>query len=223
MQHVHLSLLQLEGQREVIQWIPAHTSQSSIGQRYCSDGAVLSEDLWSANQIVDLLAKRSADSVRLSRSTIKWFTRYEAKVKELAIYLGHLTYEANHFCLPDGKIIRDSEPVCPMRRMRARVPKSGKPKSVVKLRKSRVSRAGKGDWKSLYSSKPKRSVGSCHRPVQSAQAKDLVRRQQEEFFLWWRETRVCTLRPRLPSLPTAKQRLDALAQRIAAKNAAAVA
>ena len=60
--------LQLEGTPEVVQWIPAHTSKASIGEKLCSDGEIVSEEYWCSNQMVDLLAKDAANSICVSEA-----------------------------------------------------------------------------------------------------------------------------------------------------------
>ena len=210
--------LQLEGRSEVVAWIPAHTPESSIGHRHCSDGSLLSEELWGANQIVDLLAKYAADGARVAESSRVWFHKYEAKVRELATYLGRLTYEANNFCLPNGDVVRDSDASELIRRVR--VKKLGKafPKNTRK-QKTSLSSTSRGTWRGLYSAKPKGSVSSTG-ISHKVQAKAIDERQRLAFFEWWRKVRETILKPRPENMPSAKQRLDALASRIAAKNAA---
>ena len=48
----------------MVQWIPAHTSRDRIDEVSCSDGTVVTEAMWCANQMADLLAKQAAESVR---------------------------------------------------------------------------------------------------------------------------------------------------------------
>jgi len=57
---------QLDDAKDVVHWMPAHTSESAIGQKYCSDGYTVSEMRWCGNQICDLLAKQSADEHRVA-------------------------------------------------------------------------------------------------------------------------------------------------------------
>ena len=78
---------QLEDNAEVVHWMPAHIPQSEIGQAIASTGEHVSEDMWCANQIVDLLAKDGADLVRYPSSDRQYVLSIESKVKELAIFL----------------------------------------------------------------------------------------------------------------------------------------
>ena len=213
--------LQIEGRSEVIFWIPAHTPESSIGHRRCSDGSILSEDLWSANQIVDFLAKYAAEGARVTASSRVWFLKYDPKVRELVRYLGLLTYEANMCCLPNGEFIRDSDASELHRRVRVKELGKASPNNTrkhVSKSKTSISSTSRGNWRGLYSAKPKGSVSSG--TSFKVQAKAIDERQRLAFFEWWREARETTLKPRPDTMPTAKQRLEALALRIAAKNAA---
>jgi len=63
---------QLAGQGDNVQWMPAHGSQDQIGQKVCSDGAVVDDSRRAANQIVDLLAKEAADTVRILAEARRW-------------------------------------------------------------------------------------------------------------------------------------------------------
>ena len=85
--------------------------------------------------------------------------------------------------------------------------------------KTSLSNTSRGTWRGLYSAKPKgsfRGTGMSHKE----QAKAIDERQRLAFFEWWRAARETTLKPRPEIKPTAQQRLSALAERIAAKNAA---
>ena len=48
-----------------VHWIPAHTSEASIDSAVCSDGSVVDEIKWHANQMADLLAKDAAEAARV--------------------------------------------------------------------------------------------------------------------------------------------------------------
>ena len=98
--------------------MPAHTGHSSIGQKECSDGTFVSEIMWSANQIADLLAKKAAESVRICSSQRKWLLDRERQLQELLLFLGRLTCVANAFELPDGTVVRDSTAVKACHRLR---------------------------------------------------------------------------------------------------------
>ncbi len=87
--------------------MPAHTSASSIGQKMCSDGMRITEDLWSANQIVDQLAKDAPGTVRTGGAQRDWLCDREKQLKELVIFLGKLTHAANASVVLDGTQVRD--------------------------------------------------------------------------------------------------------------------
>ena len=93
-------------------WMPAHTSQDRIGEAKCSDGNSLTEDMWCANQLVDLLAKQAAESVRHDKVLLDRVAEGLAQLKEVAMFVGKLTCEAGSHVLPDGQVTRDSEGLC---------------------------------------------------------------------------------------------------------------
>lgn len=92
-------------------WMPAHTSETSIGQKVCSDGQPFSELPWYSNQLVDLLAKEAADDIRMESARRGRLIHNEQQKFELAIYLGKLTVAANEFVTSDGTTIRDSDAI----------------------------------------------------------------------------------------------------------------
>ena len=55
----------LDENTESVHWMPAHTPKSSIGCVHCSDGSIVDDIKWCSNQIVDLLAKDSAEGNRV--------------------------------------------------------------------------------------------------------------------------------------------------------------
>ena len=81
--------------------------------------------LWCMNQIMDQLAKDSAEGIRVSQRYRNWAEHNDAKIFEFAIYMGKLTYEANH-CLKGDKLCRDSEPMKPKGRCKAKTLRSRK-------------------------------------------------------------------------------------------------
>ena len=68
----------------------------------------LRSETWSANAIVDELAKEAAESMAMSPSARSQLKKRYAQAKELAIFVGQLTYEAGHCDRGDGKPCRDS-------------------------------------------------------------------------------------------------------------------
>ena len=42
---------QLEGTIDVVQWMPAHTSEDAIGRKQCSDGSVIIATTWRSNSL----------------------------------------------------------------------------------------------------------------------------------------------------------------------------
>ena len=110
-------------------WLPAHTSQDRVGEAQCSDGLVLSYDMWQANRMVDLLAKEAAERVRQPPATRKWIKSHFKRLRDVAVFVGQLTYEAGAHVSPDGTVVRDSVGVACMARSAKRVP----PQSAVHL------------------------------------------------------------------------------------------
>ena len=49
---------------ELVEWMPAHTSESSIGSKYASDGRCVDELMWHSNQLADFLAKDATVEAR---------------------------------------------------------------------------------------------------------------------------------------------------------------
>jgi ribonuclease HI len=111
---------QLEGQDDIIHWMPAHTSKSSIGQKLCSDSKPVCDIRWTSNQLVDLMAKSAAESCRVPAVTRNWLRQRDKQVSELAKYIGLLTYAVNHFPLADGTFTRDSDPLPKRQRTKRR-------------------------------------------------------------------------------------------------------
>jgi len=100
---------QIEGSAEFVQWMPAHTAASAVGTVLTSEGTAVTDDMWHANQLVDLLAKKGAESSRHDARDRGRFLGWERQVHELVIFLGRLTCVANGFKLPNGEKVRDSE------------------------------------------------------------------------------------------------------------------
>ena len=211
--------------------MPAHTSKSSIGQVITSSGKYVTEDMWYANQIVDFLAKEGASSIRYDVEERSSFTFKEKQLRELAVFLGKLTYIANAFTLPDGSKVRDSEAVKSFRqRNTARLSFSAE-----RLRFSKFSRLTPGGrvepiWR-ISAKRPKRchwgrgpgwstsSVAHVAAAAKASRAKQgIENRNEASFEAWWRESRSHALKP--TAGPSARERLDALRQRLASRGAA---
>ena len=88
--------------------MPAHTSESVVGQLACGDGTLITQEMLCSNQICDLLAKDAATANQISSSDKGRLVHNLAQLKELLLYLGRLTHEVNHFSAADATIIRDS-------------------------------------------------------------------------------------------------------------------
>ena len=95
-------------QADIVHWIPAHTSQEQVGSLICSDGTVLTETMRCANEIVDRLAKQAAESIAISPGMRARLKKRYAQARELAVFVGQLTYAAGHCDRGDGKHCRDS-------------------------------------------------------------------------------------------------------------------
>ena len=141
----------------VVDWMPAHTDEGSIGQLQNSSGELIDDDMWHANQLADLLAKDGALAVRYSARARSTFIAWESQLRELAAYLGKLTHIANAFQLPDGTKIRDSDAVKSRRKLKVpglvgakcggRVGKRKIAKATLKIGgASHVSKSRSGAW-----------------------------------------------------------------------------
>ena len=213
----------VEDNPSVVQWIPAHTAESSIGQKKCSDGLFVSEDYWSANQLADILAKDAAECIRIFEQDLRRIHAYENGVLELVKYLGLLTHEANNFRLPDGSYMRDSEALVKRKRRKKRVVQNDRSPTIMSKSVGKVvKRSTSGRWQSVYSASstaPAKGIGKGNRARAASLHKVREAREQADFMSWWREGSVSRLQPKKEDAPSAKERLDALRQRLAAKNA----
>lgn len=80
----------LDDQPDIVQWVLAHASSSAVGQRQCSDGRALTELFWTANQLVDALAKHSAEACRHRDSCRRWLVNRESQLCSLRLFWGSL-------------------------------------------------------------------------------------------------------------------------------------
>ena len=55
---------------DIVHWMPAHLTESSIGSAVCSNGEHVTEDMWCANQMVDLLARKCATLVTVGGASL---------------------------------------------------------------------------------------------------------------------------------------------------------
>ena len=215
----------IEDQYETVQWMPAHISCSSIGQKVCSDGRLVDHEMWLANDTVDQLAKGAAETCRVPFSQRHWFICREKQLLDLVVFVGKLTNAANSFALPDGTIIRDSED-CPLRRPKhqRRKARTGKDPSTRSPLSSADApeRNTQQEWLSAWLRDTVSRAPSGGRPphshVSSARVQARITERQEEAFQdWWRESRSQSLTPRDPALPTASKKMADLRRRLASR------
>ena len=224
----------IEESPELIHWMPAHLPESRIDDAWCSDGSVVNRDKWAANQCVDVLAKREAEAIRLPSEYRSQVLGFETWMKQLLIYLGQLTFEANHHQSLGG-VMRDSEAIRLKRKVKKHKVKKKMPSGV------RVTSRIASGVQSASSSRPIRRRVCGYTDIQvsasaSASAKRhkasskrvlevLEARRDHAFQLSWREerdrreSRDQSMQPRPPEAPTAKQRIEALRQRVVARAA----
>ena len=208
-----------------VHWIPAHTSEASIDSAVCSDGSVVDETKWCANKMVDHLAKDAAETVRVPVQVRSRLLHRELQLREFSIYLGKLTHAANSFQGPDG-VVRDSDSKRPQGRKVNKTrssTKSVRPKSFVGVVRRAASKTGtKSSWcmpASCTRMHSKRHSLTAANALRSARAKAAIDARLEASFVEsWRERRAATLKP--SEGPSASERMNALKQRIAARNAA---
>ena len=193
-----------------VQWMPAHTSESAIGQATGSDGTHISHDMWCSNQLCDALAKQSAETVRIPDSDRGQFLRKRDHVAEMLIYLGQVTFAANALLFSDGVVRRDSTAVKSYRVRRGKA--SNSKTSATVLPKVR-----QGPAKQHLSAGIRRRSkfgGVGKRPTikrGSARAiRDIEARREADLQHWWRESRSHVLKPACQHAPSAKERLEAL-------------
>ena len=186
----------LDHGREFIHWIPAHTTESNYQYALCSDGLYVTEDMWEANQLADLLAKHAAESVRLSLGVRSAMQQREKKILELVKYVGKLTHEANHLSDGNGKFLRDSNPGPKRARKgkkgRKSASDSSKASPAKKSSSDTKSVRGSGNWMAHFLSIP--CGMRARQPSKAAKFKYARERleadAQASFVQWWREARV---------------------------------
>ena len=122
---------------DTVVWMPAHAAESRVAHAKCSNGQVISSSMWASNQLVDLMAKDAACSIRLPLSFRAKFVATEKHLKEFFMFLGQLTHAANSFVGANGGVLRDSEAaavrVKDRRGRRSRHPTVSRDKSTVPM------------------------------------------------------------------------------------------
>ena len=225
------------GASESVVWMPAHTSADRIGEAKCSDGSTLTEHMWYANQLVDLLAKQAAESVRHERHLLDWTQERYRQLVEVAMFVGKLTYEAGAHVLPDGKVARDSEGLStriPLaRRRRANGHARGDPSHGVASQAGQLAMTRDGPAPQpapsckKYPKRAKPQPGSGRvapaaakgRAKQRAANNEAERQKEAAFQLWWREHRAQRVSPAAASSASGRDRLAAVRLRCLGRGA----
>ena len=185
--------------------------------------------MWDSNQVVDFLANDVAHSHRVSKDARNRVHHRNKQLHELAIYIGKLTFVANHFVTKDGKILHDSD-LFPKgkRKYNARAVTSARKKTrgkkpTIIMKGTACKREPLNDdwirsWKSFC------TPGNVQPPRVSKVTKEsrikssIAHRQEAAFQATWRENRERTLQPRDATLPSATDRQAALCQRVLARS-----
>ena len=101
---------------DVLVWMPAHLSTSSVGEVKLSSGARLSMLDWRANRFADALAKMSAAEAQCMPACLQLLEAAAVALRHAAMLLGRVTHAANHHVVyvPDesgnqvAKVLRDA-------------------------------------------------------------------------------------------------------------------
>ena len=119
--------------------------------------------------------------------------------------------------------MRDSEALVKRKRRKKRVVQNDRSPTIMSKSVGKVvKRSTSGRWQSVYSASstaPAKGIGKGNRARAASLHKVREAREQADFMSWWREGSVSRLQPKKEDAPSAKERLDALRQRLAAKNA----
>ena len=187
--------------------------------------------MWCSNQLVDLLADDSAESIRATKAFRDSLVHKEAQLADLAMFIGKLTHEANSWIGPDGVKMRDSEAL-PKRLRKSRIRSKRCSRLVCKPRKDSAKAAehaldGGVDWQDSWAAscaaRRRHQLGSSCVTLPSRASRDdraqvgIAARQEAAFQSWWRESRSQLLQPRSTTEPSAAAKLEALRQRVAAR------
>ena len=174
--------------------------------------------------MVALLAKDGAVRARRSARERTFLLGREKQLRELARFMGQLTFAANNYSRSDGVVLRDSTAVKSFRKRR---PKQSSPKKVVPAKAEETAKlVSKQKCRPLRSrfvfyglSRP--SHMSCVGKLNTrrfverrSMGIEWERRDEASFMEWWRESRSHSLKPRDLALPTAQQRTQDLLQRL---------
>ena len=87
-------------------WMPAHTSEAMVGVAKLSNGSALTQLDRELNDHADWLAKAAVGLHRVPLATRDKVLQHEELARELAMWVGLATFEANHFGTDK---LRDSE------------------------------------------------------------------------------------------------------------------
>ncbi len=189
--------------------------------------------MWCANQVADLLAKDAAETARLPAATRAWLEQRSLQLKEVAMFVGRLTYEANAHAMPDGTVRRDSQALAPSFRSVRHIAKSkrnppGSRGGLAKIPNPANCAGGKGSrsgcgrvWRtcSFSVSQPNLARASAKQRKAKVLLED---RSEASFQAWWRESRDQRLKPRDELRKTGSQVLADIRARIIAKQDASV-
>ena len=180
--------------------------------------------MWCANQMADLLAKEAAESVRYLPDTRAWLKN---RAKDLAVYVGKLTFEANAHKRDDGEVERDSESLSACGSRAKHRPKAAStkplcteatPASVSCVSAPALQQSGECNW----SSGPRVRACSVPSAVAATCAKQRVAQKADEckkeaFQAAWCDSCKQRLKPRGPLGKSGGEILEAIRARLVAK------
>ena len=216
-------------------WMPAHTTRDRIGEAKCGDGSTVTEHMWAANQLADLLAKKGAYLAAHPPDVICDLEGKAKLCKQVAMYVGQLAHEANQHRTHDGGSCADAQKleVC-VARKRALRKQLGKEEVVggvgggAKVKGTTAARAnGSGSQGSAVAGVGKGGARRRRRSVADLRCRSESKRQFEAFVAG-HEARVESAKLRAASescsnRPSATDRLRLLRVRVAAREAASSA
>ena len=212
----------------ILVWMPAHLSAVRVGQATCSDGTAVSEEMWAANQLADLLAKDAASSVQIDDATRRMLRERFHRAKQLVVFVGQLTYAANHHIGPGGTIMRDSMGIDGRRRYKTEMRKPTVPahRTPATASASSASLAANEAWMKDFVYPPSDGADARRGRVPSVAAKRVAKakaaevaagaRSENAFYTWWREERDArlALSTQRSNGPSGSARLEALRARV---------
>ncbi len=223
-------------QAELLRWMLAHTDRRRIGDACGSDGQILSEEMWCANQMVDLLAKDAAHSVRQSAATIDWLKHRHSQLRQAAVFVGQLTAEAGAHLCEDGKVRRDSVELSPQQKQQ-----TGKPGKAATATRSKEAahqdsapgvqkgEGSEGEWqgtggRQFVSRRGRTKTREACRRTRLSNAQWVAeQRDADAFEHWWRDSREARLSHNSAvhagPVYSAAERFEALKLGVAAKHA----